>query len=847
LVSLRLGVIEDENMDDEKVLEFLNAESNKYLKKNNSLYQDVLSFIPSRDKSNSLINWDLILSNLVSEIHAGGTISDRIDIINAYLKEPGINENDTFIEKIEDVKNSRIITRACSDENGRTLALSQKYITITGTSVVTDIRRVNNQINFLTAKIVKNGHSFVIKGNTEVLNDINADTEGLYSIPENYINVQNQEDSSLKITINKKLSQKISNNKIQFYIDGKTPDKEELEILNDDPEVLWHFPKTIEKNKPVIVESFTLGEALNNYPEKFEYNIDIEGIRSKIFQSEYTFSDINVQIYKNGIISLEMPFKLYDKVSGLEKDIDLVGLNLENACDIGLDFISLVGSIAVEKGLVTKVLSVSFIETAGFYFMAKDIIFLAKSFPVLAEQLVRSTRVMLLSSQSQSKENCGDFSCVIPGRKYFPLVFFRNVPFTSNIPFMNDYNKKSTNTFNLDMSYELFYLDYSQVAPSQTPPLCKVTKSPRSEYLGAIKTKTEHGYIVFFPTSIHFDKPGKDSISFKNSSFIEINGCNLTLDVDVKSKVDKSTNTTYVMDMNIPEIYTDFTHNIFQDTLNLDASSCVSPSKVVLGDSISNNSSKNENAITEYKWINNNEEIITGEKVNVPLSFFKSENGYTEITLKVRDSEGLRGKETKYLYIGTKNEITSEGKIPDTGQTKCYNDSGNEITCPSPGEEYYGQDGCYTINPPSYTKLDSNGNILPDSAQNWVMVKDNVTGLIWEVKTDDGSVHDKDNKYTWYNAKDVFIAELNGSNFGGYSDWRMPTVKELRSIVDYGRYAPAIDTNFFPDTMMSSYYWSSTTNSYYTGYAWHVSFYGGYDDFSNKSNTYYVRAVRGGQ
>ena len=53
--------------------------------------------------------------------------------------------------------------------------------------------------------------------------------------------------------------------------------------------------------------------------------------------------------------------------------------------------------------------------------------------------------------------------------------------------------------------------------------------------------------------------------------------------------------------------------------------------------------------------------------------------------------------------------------VPDTGQTLCYNTSGSVITCPSPGQDYYGQDGNYTINPMSYTKLDSNGNALPDS------------------------------------------------------------------------------------------------------------------------------------
>jgi hypothetical protein len=132
------------------------------------------------------------------------------------------------------------------------------------------------------------------------------------------------------------------------------------------------------------------------------------------------------------------------------------------------------------------------------------------------------------------------------------------------------------------------------------------------------------------------------------------------------------------------------------------------------------------------------------------------------------------------------------------------------ITCPSPGQPFYGQDGNYTINPPSYTKLDAQGNDLADDAPSWVMVRDNVTRLIWEMKTDDGSIHDKDNKYTWYDSNPTtngdnagtpgdgtdtedFINALNAANFGGHSDWRMPTVNELRSIVDYGRSDPAIN------------------------------------------------------
>jgi hypothetical protein len=60
--------------------------------------------------------------------------------------------------------------------------------------------------------------------------------------------------------------------------------------------------------------------------------------------------------------------------------------------------------------------------------------------------------------------------------------------------------------------------------------------------------------------------------------------------------------------------------------------------------------------------------------------------------------------------------------VPDTGQNKCY-DASVEITCPSPGQAFYGQDAQYNINPMSYTKLDGGGNALPDSATSWVMVK----------------------------------------------------------------------------------------------------------------------------
>ena len=209
--------------------------------------------------------------------------------------------------------------------------------------------------------------------------------------------------------------------------------------------------------------------------------------------------------------------------------------------------------------------------------------------------------------------------------------------------------------------------------------------------------------------------------------------------------------------------------------------------------------------------------------------------------------------------------------VPDTGQTKCYNDK-VEIPCPSSGQPFYGQDANYNINPISYTKLDGNGNDLPDSATSWVTVRDNVTGLIWEMKTNKDGVknyndpHDADNTYTWYdrnpatnggyagtpgNGTDTedFIKALNDAKYGGYSDWRLPTTKELSYIVNYSFSSGSmIDTRYFPNTA-ANFYWSSTAyiGLKYGAFCGHFESGQVNGEYEYKDSMVYARAVRGGQ
>jgi hypothetical protein len=207
------------------------------------------------------------------------------------------------------------------------------------------------------------------------------------------------------------------------------------------------------------------------------------------------------------------------------------------------------------------------------------------------------------------------------------------------------------------------------------------------------------------------------------------------------------------------------------------------------------------------------------------------------------------------------------GPVPDKDLA---NDSHlSQITRPDAIRPSFGQNAGQAQSARVYTKLDRSGLPLPESAAAWVMVKDNFTGLIWEVKRNlDGVSHyddpnDADNTYSWYDSNpdtnggdpgtpgngmntEAFINAMNRAHFGGYSDWRLPTIRELAYLADTRSTNPSINSGYFPNTV-SSWYWSSSTSANYPYHAWGVGFRHGYDSYNYKYLYGYVRAVRGGQ
>lgn len=220
--------------------------------------------------------------------------------------------------------------------------------------------------------------------------------------------------------------------------------------------------------------------------------------------------------------------------------------------------------------------------------------------------------------------------------------------------------------------------------------------------------------------------------------------------------------------------------------------------------------------------------------------------------------------------------------LNDTGFVNCYeyDDDYNTKERPCPILDFPRQDGDLgrdvTNNNPtdghagfSFTKIGANGETLPASAKAWSCVRDNTTNLIWEVKTTDGGLRDMGWEYTWYNPDPytnggyagarstvfcgsdgcdtlAYVRDVNKEGLCGATDWRLPTMSELLSIVTYDRGNPSVDMDYFPN-MQTALYWTSSPNAMNGQGAWVVIFDTGRTSIDYKMLSHPVLLVRDGK
>lgn len=111
-------------------------------------------------------------------------------------------------------------------------------------------------------------------------------------------------------------------------------------------------------------------------------------------------------------------------------------------------------------------------------------------------------------------------------------------------------------------------------------------------------------------------------------------------------------------------------------------------------------------------------------------------------------------------------------------------------------------------------------------------VTDNFTGLVWQRVA-------PNQNFTQASA----IAFCNDLTLAGASDWRLPHMQELASIIDLTRRAPAIDSVAFPNTP-SEDFWSATPLARDANQGWNIHFSDGLDDFRDKGQLKRARCVR---
>ncbi len=164
--------------------------------------------------------------------------------------------------------------------------------------------------------------------------------------------------------------------------------------------------------------------------------------------------------------------------------------------------------------------------------------------------------------------------------------------------------------------------------------------------------------------------------------------------------------------------------------------------------------------------------------------------------------------------------------ILHTGLTRCFDQSGQEISC-----IHSGQDASLAI-----------GQAWPNprlEAINQDLVADNLTGLVWTRK-----VNFFDFPLTWGQALEQ-IKEMNSHDFAGHRDWRLPNRRELRSIISHGHRKPALPGSHPFEDVFLGWYWTSTTAAIRRAYAWYVHMEGGRMFYGGKTQRYLTWPVRG--
>jgi len=232
---------------------------------------------------------------------------------------------------------------------------------------------------------------------------------------------------------------------------------------------------------------------------------------------------------------------------------------------------------------------------------------------------------------------------------------------------------------------------------------------------------------------------------------------------------------------------------------------------------------------------------------------------------------------TEFLLLKTKSSPSREGD-QGTVSTAGYGDNSTNnlditVLSSTPNEILVQTADGLLFN---LTKISPSGQELPADAEGWSCIRDNLSGLIWEMKTNNGDLHDQRDSFSWYNTSNTigktgfadnsgatcsgyvagdpstycntqaYVARVNTNGWCGYQDWRMPTISELKGIISLNEASPDLYAGLFPKGTDKAV-WSATSVTNYSGFAWHIYLSDGYAHGNDQSGNLPVLLVRNAQ
>lgn len=276
-----------------------------------------------------------------------------------------------------------------------------------------------------------------------------------------------------------------------------------------------------------------------------------------------------------------------------------------------------------------------------------------------------------------------------------------------------------------------------------------------------------------------------------------------------------------------------------------------------------------------------------------PTSNYDQENYSDKISTSDRVGESNSDFERQRFFSSSSARNTEDdasdslvSKIPSSviGGEAIAHDYQNEISKPHENKNTVHSDESFVVDKELngssssldntiYLKIDEDGRVLDDAAENWSCIYDRQTKILWEGKShrksgftaeakyqwkenltniQDNAIIDRINKCPYFSnpsnsnldgcTTDIYRLALNHISMCGVNNWVLPNVDEMKSIVKSGQFNPAVDLSYFPFTQ-SNYYWTDSSFAYSSDRAWAFNFAVGKKNDIDKNEYLHVMLV----